>query len=751
MKMKKILTILLAVLLACGAFPVGAMAEEQSLFQYEVKADGTAEITGINKKFIETLEIPAVLDGYPVMSIGNRAFMGCEKLQSVVIPEGVVSVGDYAFWNCPALESVSIPDSLVSVDRNPFCYCPKLKTVEVSPDHPVFAVENRALVSRRDQTLIVVLDHEGSGMYTVPQEIRRIEDYAFDNCRFSSIVLPDSVRSIGNLAFSNCENLTGMILPEGVERIGSQAFCANTNFESVTIPDSLTRIGEGVFGNTPALTAIRISPDHPVYEMNGPLLVDKRSQEIIAVLSNISEAFEIPEGIRAIESLAFQGCHALTELLVPEGVTRIGYNAFCTCINLQVITFPASLNEIGDYAFEYCAEDLLIRAPAGSWAEQYARENGYRFEALPADTEEAATEEQGLFRYEIKEDGTAQITKADESLTDCNIPAELDGIPVTSIGSDAFYDCRNLRSVVIPEGVVSVGMFAFCYCTKLESVVFPDSLVSLGAQAFAYNYRLKTVEVSPDHPVFAVENRALVNRQEQELIYVLDRQDPGTYTVAQGIRKIGDNAFSSCFFSSIILPDSVTSVGDFAFSFCENLTEMILPDGVTDVGFQEFFGCKKLESITIPDSVTRIGSGVFGDNPALTDVRISPDHPAYEMIGHLLVDRREQKIVMALNSTPVVFEIPEGIQKIRSLAFQGSSALTELIVPEGVTDMGSGAFSGCFRLRVVTLPASLTEIGEEAFEYCHEDLLIKAPAGSTAEEYAREKGYRFEALPESAD
>ena len=95
--------------------------------------------------------------------------------------------------------------------------------------------------------------------------------------------------------------------------------------------------------------------------------------------------------------------------------------------------------------------------------------------------------------------------------------------------------------------------------------------------------------------------------------------------------------------------------------------------------------------------------------------------------------------------------IPGSITAIEKETFQGCSALTELIVPEGVTRIGSTAFCTCVNLRVITLPAGLVEIGDRAFEYCPEELLIKAPAGSRAEQYARENGYRFEALPESAD
>ena len=716
------------------------------MYQYRVLEDGTAEITKANA-FLTDGIIPAELDGIPVTSIGHHAFSDCDSLKSAVIPEGVVSIGSYAFAFCSALESVSLPDSLVFMERNPFSTCRKLKTVEVSPYHPVFAADGRALYNRQDRTLIVSLDHEDTGSFTVAQGTRRIEESAFENCRFSSVILPDSVKSIASQAFASCRNLTEVILPEGVETIGSQAFYDSIKLASVTIPDSVTWIGEGVFGCNPALTEVRISPDHPAYEMIGSLLVDKRTREIVMALNSTPAVFEIPEGIKAIGNMAFQGSEGLKELIVPDGMTKIGMDAFSGCADLRAVTLPASLEEIGDRAFEYSRE-LLVRAPAGSWAEQYARENGYRFEALPADAGGAAAEEQDLFQYNVKEDGTAEITGIiNKDIGILEIPAEVDGHPVISIGDLAFIYCDNLRSVVIPEGVISVGSNAFWGCSELESVSIPDSLVSVEENLFATCRKLKTLKVSPDHPVFAVENRALINRLYQTLLFILDREDTGTYEVPQGIRRIAGDALSGCLFSSVILPDSLTSIGYLAFSDCPNLTEIVLPEGVTDIGSQVFLNSIRLESVTIPDSLTRIGEGIFGYNPSLTEVRISPDHPAYEMNGPLLVDKRNQEIVSVLYNIPGTCEIPEGIRSIGPMAFQLCAGLWKVTVPEGVTRIGWNAFSNCVCLHEITLPASLEEIGDRAFEDCAEDLLIKAPAGSRAEQYARENGYGFEALP----
>ena len=745
--MKKSLSLILAVLLACGMIVSGAVAEEKNLYQYKVKADGTAVITGINDTSIESLNIPAEIDGYKVTSIGDFAFYNCQDLLTVTIPEGVETLESLALVGCSMLESISIPDSLVSVGDSMF-RSERLMDVKVSPDHPVFAVENRALINKQDMTLIRFLGFEITGEYEITQGIRTIGEGAFSFSRFSSIVLPDSVISIGNEAFYSCRKLKALTLPDSVASVGDRAFECCSALESIVIPDSVTEIGAAVFEDCANLTSIRISPDHPVYECTDLVLVNKDQQEIVAASGALKGKYAVPDEITAISDFAFRGCRELKELFIPDSVTELG----------RQIT----------------GEDTVIRACTGSAAQKYCRNASWiRFtEISPEDFAEAVrkleeekangTEPEpdiiivgyqynengpvsGSYHYEVKEDGTAEITRADGFLADGNIPAELDGHKVTSIARETFINCDRLKEVVIPEGVVSVSHSAFLLCSRLESVSIPDSLVDMDPGAICFCRKLKTIEVSPDHPVFAVENKALVNKKDMTLICILDREDTGTYTVAQGIRSIEGQLFDCCAFSAIILPDSVTEIGNLAFWGCNNLTEIVLPEGVTSIGSQAFYGCGKLESVTIPDSVTMIEAGVFGADRTLTTIRISPDHPVYEMQGNFLVDKRDRRIVSALNSISVKYEIPEGIKEIGSIAFQGIDNLTELIVPEGVTKIGYSAFSGCEELRIVTLPASLQEIDGDAFRYSRE-LLIKAPAGSYAQKFSEEHGYGFEAL-----
>ena len=534
MKMKKTLAILLAVLLACGAFAAGAFAEEKALFQYRIKEDGTAEITGTGDPDIEIMEIPAELDGIPVTSIQSFAFGWCGRLVSVTIPEGVTSVGDTAFGNCYILESVSIPDSLVSIGKSAF-RSERLTEIAVSPDHPLFAVENDALINKQDMTLVRFLGPENTGTYEIAQGIRAIGPAAFElDERLSRLVIPDSVEKIGEEAMAYCSGLEEIVIPDSVLAIGDSAFFRCTGLRSVTIPDSVTEIGADVFNDCLCLTSISISRYHPVYEVTDLLLVEKDSKTVIAASGAIRGKAAVPEGILAIGNGAFSGCRYLQELFVPDTVTEIGLYAF----NHDTVVRACA----GSAAQRYCAADSSVRfteITPEAFAEEVGKLEQEEADQGPAGSAGALHEEDGslrvsgMYQYSVLEDGTALIVKADPFLTDGNIPAELDGIPVTRIGLDAFSDCAGLQSVVIPEGVVYVSGYAFMNCTRLESVSIPDSLVAMDAEAFAYCRTLKTIEVSPDHPVFGVENGALVNRRDRVLLFVLDREDADTYTVAQ--------------------------------------------------------------------------------------------------------------------------------------------------------------------------------------------------------------------------
>ena len=273
--------------------------------------------------------------------------------------------------------------------------------------------------------------------------------------------------------------------------------------------------------------------------------------------------------------------------------------------------------------------------------------------------------------------------------------------PITQIGDYAFDGCSCLTSVTIPNSVTTIGNYAFAYCYNLTSVTIPDSVTYIGEGAFVGCSSLQEFNGK-----FASEDgRCLI------VDGILNYFAPAgltEYTIPDSVTTIGRYAFRSCnSLTSITIPDSVTSIGDFAFSGCtseliinskivENnytskpswlsgakFTKLTIGDSVTTIVDRAFDGCESLTSVTIPDSVTMIGEGVFYGCSSLTSITI-----------------------------------PNSVTSIGKMAFDGCSSLTSVTIPDSVTTIGDHVFSGCRSLTSVTIPDSVTTIGNSAFEGC---------------------------------
>ena len=278
------------------------------------------------------------------------------------------------------------------------------------------------------------------------------------------------------------------------------------------------------------------------------------------------------------------------EVVIPESVTHegtayrvtsIGDEAFDRCSGLTSVTIPNSVTSIGDYAFNGCSGLTSVNIPNSVTSIGYATFSFCR------------------------------------SLTSVTIPNN-----VTSIGGYAFSGCSGLTSVTIPNSVTSIGGSAFEGCSGLTSVTIPNSVTSIGMGAFRDCSGLTSVHISD---IAAWCNIDFFSSNSNPLYYAhhlyLNGEEVRDLVIPNSVTSIGDYAFYECSgLTSVTIPNSVESIGSYAFSGCSGLTSVTIPNSVTSIGMDAFKNCTGLTSVTIGNSVTSIGWCAFGDCPDLLDV-----------------------------------------------------------------------------------------------------------------------------------
>ena len=499
---------------------------------------------------------------------------------------------------------------------------------------------------------------------------RRLISYP-GGLEYTGYSVPQGIECIGDNAFRKCESLTSITLPDSVTSIGSGAFGFCSSLTGITLPDSVTSIGANPFVGCKALKNIRVSPDHPSLSVIDGVLFSKSDERLI-VYPHWSNnlAYAVPQGIRSIGDGAFWSCESLTSITLPDSVTSIGDDAFKFCESLTSITLPDSVTRIGNGVFEFC-----------------------------------------------------------KSLTSITLPDN-----VTSIGNEAFYGCNSLTSITLPDRITSIGDGVFSHCYALTSITLPDSVTSIGANPFTSCDALKNIRVSPDHPALAVIDGVLFSKPDKRLVSYPCGLEYSEYTVPQGIKCIGDNAFCWCSsLTSITIPDGVTSIGDRAFLWCRSLTGVTLPDSVTSIGNRAFEMCDSLASITIPIGVTSVEDIPFADFSSLKNIRVSPDHPTLAVIDGVLFSKPDKKLVAYPRGLEYSeYTVPQGIKCIGDRAFCWCNSLTSITVPDSVTSIGYGAFGWSESLTSVTLSDGVTSIGDWAFELCESLTSVTIPASVTS-------------------
>ena len=269
------------------------------------------------------------------------------------------------------------------------------------------------------------------------------------------------------------------------------------------------------------------------------------------------------------------------------------------------------------------------------------------------------------------------------------------------ICNSAFFNCRSLTNIIIPKSVTAIGNDAFWDCRSLSNIVIPKSVICLNGNPFSgWEGKLECLS-----PTFIYEDEVLFNKDKSKIVSFRNRKIE-SYIIPDSVTDIGDYAFSHSSLSNIVIPDSVTDIGDYAFSDCSSLTKIVIPNSVTDIGDYAFWECSSLTNIVIPDSVTDIGNSAFEYCSSLSNI----------VIPNSVTDIGDGAFAYCSFLSNIV--IPDSVTDIGSSAFLGCSSLVKIVIPDSVTDIGVFAFEYCSSLSKIVIPDSVTDIGKGAFEGC---------------------------------
>jgi hypothetical protein len=413
---------------------------------------------------------------------------------NISIPTDVTSIDNSAFSNCGSLNGITLPASVTTIDENAFFYCYNLETVTIAENSRLTVINNNAFNNCTKLDSI-----------TIPASVTTIGEQAFYYCNSLSTVdfaEGSQLVSINNNAFSNCGSLNSMEFPAGLMSIGGWAFSNCYNLVKITIPESVTSIGEAAFDWCGNLSQIILDGNNLNYTIEGGILYNMIKTQIIAIArAGITGTVIIPSSITSIGYGAFSNCTNLTGIEIPDSVTSIGGQAFYYCTGLESVTIPANLTSIGENAFYGCTSLTGISIPAsvteiGSGAfSACAGLTGITVNA----SNQYYSSEGGILYNKTKTQliaapgaisGTAAIlstvtTIGNNAFSNCR---GLTGVTlptgVTSIGNNAFSDCTGLTGITIPSGLMSIGDYAFSGCAVLSEITIPASVTSIGYYAF---------------------------------------------------------------------------------------------------------------------------------------------------------------------------------------------------------------------------------------------------------------------------
>ena len=295
---------------------------------------------------------------YSVVSIGNHAFYNCGDMTSIAIPNSVTSIGKSAFYNCSSLVSITIPNLVTSIGESAFRHCSGLTSIEFNAENCA-AVSNYVFDGCKALSSVIFGDKvknipnyvfygcSSLTNVTISNSVTSIGQCAFMGCGgLTSVSIPNSVTSIGGSAFSGCSSLTNVTIPNSVASIGGSAFMECSGLTSIVIPNSVTSIGVRAFEDCTSLVSVE-------YNAENCTTMGSLTYHVFEGCTALSSVV-IGDKVKNIPDYAFYKCSGLTSVTIGNSVESIGAYAFYDCSGLTSLVFPSTVASIGKYAFRGC-------------------------------------------------------------------------------------------------------------------------------------------------------------------------------------------------------------------------------------------------------------------------------------------------------------------------------------------------------------------------------------------------------------
>ena len=605
-----------------------------------------------------------------------------DYIKTVNIASGVTSIGDLAFSSCDSLTSVTIPDSVTTIGEDAFGYCTSL----------------------------------------------------------TSVTIPDSVTTIGEWAFYSCDSLTSVTIPDSVTTIGYNAFAYCDSLTSVTIGNSVTTIGEEAFSSCKSLTSIKVASDNKYYSSDnyGVLFNQDKNKLIHYPNGNTRTSYTIPKSVTTIGDNAFSDCNNLTSVTIPDSVTTIGDLAFWYCDNLASVNIPNSVTTIGALALCGCGSLTSVAIPGSVTfigESAFGGYSGFESISVASDNKYYSSDNYGvlfnkdkteLIQYPVGNTRTSYTIPdsvkviGEDAFSACNITSVTIPDSVTTIGDFAFRYCYGLKGITIPDSVTTIGDLAFFECS-LTDVTIPDSVITIGEYAFAY---CKFTSVTIGNNVKTIGDYAFAgNHSPKDVYYNGTQAEWNKISIGEGNEKLTSATihFKDVDYSGMCgdnltwLLDTDTGVLDIIGTgamtdyecfltpwndYSSSIKTVNIGNGVTTIGDFAFFACYNLTSCSIPDSVTTIGNCAFAYCESLTNITVDANNKYYssDSYGVLFNKDKTTLIQYPIGNTGTSYTIPDSVTTIYTDAFLHSTTLTSVTIPDSVTTIGNSAFSSCYSL-----------------------------------------------------